>query len=187
MNEEREARVMSEVAEGNISAFREIVELHQKSLLNFISRFTGDKIVAEDIAQEVFLKVYLAAGSYVPKSKFRTWLFKIATNHCLNHLRDNKCNTQTLDLFELNEAGFIAIAPDNYCPERICEKKELSQIVQTAIINLPQKQQVAILLQKYDGFSYKEISQVLGCSVSAVESLIQRARQNLRKTLASTL
>jgi RNA polymerase sigma-70 factor (ECF subfamily) len=147
--EEREAKIMSEIAEGNISAFREIVGLHQKPLINFISRFIGDKTTAEDIAQEVFIKVFKAAKAYRPKSKFKTWLFKIASNLCLNQIRDNKNRPQIMDIFELNERGCIAIAPDNCCSEKMCAKKKRSEVVRAAIINLPKKQRVAILLQKY--------------------------------------
>lgn len=185
--EEREAKIMSEIAEGNISAFREIVELHQKPLINFISRFIGDKTTAEDIAQEVFIKVFKAAKDYRPKSKFKTWLFKIASNLCLNQIRDNKNRPQIMDIFELNESGFFAIAPDSYCPGKTFENKELAEVIHDAVRNLPKKQRIALLLQKYNGFSYNEISHIMGCSVSAVESLIQRARQNLKKPLTSYL
>jgi RNA polymerase sigma-70 factor (ECF subfamily) len=185
--EEPEAKIMSEIAEGNISAFREIVELHQKPLINFISRFIGDKTTAEDIAQEVFIKVFKAAKDYRPKSKFKTWLFKIASNLCLNQIRDNKNRPQIMDIFELNESGFFAIAPDSYCPGKTFENKELVEVIHHAIRNLPKKQKIALLLQKYNGFSYNEISHIMGCSVSAVESLIQRARQNLKKPLTSYL
>jgi RNA polymerase sigma-70 factor (ECF subfamily) len=182
--EEREAKIMSEVAEGDLSAFRELVELHQKSLLNFIARFIGDKTGAEDMAQEVFIRVFKSARGYTPQSKFKTWLFKIATNLCLNKIRDNKHQPQLVDLFELNEAGFIAIAPDTYSPERALEYRELRDVIKNALKKLPKNQRIALLLQKYNGFSYNEISQIMGYSVAAVESLIQRARQNLRKMLA---
>ncbi len=185
--EEREGRIMSDVAEGNISAFKEIVELYQRPLINFITRFIGDKTEAEDIAQDVFLKVFKAARHYRPEAKFKTWLFTIASNICLNHIRDNKNRPQIMDTFELNEAGFLAIAPDNYCPEKIYENKEIIKVIRNAIRYLPKKQRIALLLQKYNGFSYNEISEIMGCSVSAVESLIQRARQNLKKTLVPYL
>lgn len=183
--EEVESKIMIEVAKGNLSAFREIVELYQKPLMNFVFKFAGDKTNSEDIAQEVFLRVFKAANDYRPKAKFRTWLFTIATNYCLNEIRSSKKSPQYIDLFELNEAGFLAIAPDTYSPEKEFEKKELGDIVREAIANLPEKQKIAVLLQKYNGFSYEEISHIMGCSVSAVESLIQRARQNLKRTLSS--
>lgn len=185
--EEREAKIMAEIAEGNVSAFGEIVELYQKPLINFILRFIGDKAIAEDIAQEVFLKVFKAARDYRPKSKFKTWLFTIASNLCLNQIRDNKNRPQIIDTFELNEAGFLAIAPESSCPEKTFEGKELGEVIRDAILNLPKKQRIALLLQKHNGFSYNKISQIMECSVSAVESLIQRARQNLKKMLSPYL
>ncbi|MBI5635280.1 MAG: RNA polymerase sigma factor [Nitrospirae bacterium] len=185
--EELESKIMIEVAKGNLSAFREIVERYQKPLMNFVTKFTGNKSMPEDIAQEVFLRAFKAAKDYRPRAKFKTWLFTIATNYCLNEIRDSKNSPQYIDLFELNEAGFLAIAPDTYSPEKEFEKKELGDILRKAIANLPEKQKIAVLLQKYNGFSYEEISHIMGCSVSAVESLIQRARQNLKRTLSSCL
>ncbi|HAK88363.1 MAG: hypothetical protein A2077_06865 [Nitrospirae bacterium GWC2_46_6] len=185
--EEPEAKMMSETAEGNLSAFREIVELYRKPLMNFIARFIGDKAEAEDITQEVFLRVFKAAKNYKPKAKFKTWLFKIAINYCLNEIRATKNGPQFVDLFQLNEAGFVAVAPDSYSPEKAFETRELGDILRKAIANLPEKQRTALLLQKYEDFSYDEISRIMGCSVSAIESLIQRARQNLKKALLPIL
>jgi RNA polymerase sigma-70 factor (ECF subfamily) len=181
--EEPEAKIMAAVAKGNFSAFRLIVERHHRPLINFVSKFVGDRAMAEDIAQEVFLRVFKAAKDYRPKARFKTWLFKIATNYCLNEIRASKRRPQFVDLFELNEAGFLAVAPAEYCPEKKSENEELGNILRAAIARLPEKQKTSLLLQKYEGFSYEEISHFMGCSVSAVESLIQRARQNLKKAL----
>jgi len=181
--EEFESKIMVEVARGDLSAFREIVERYRIPLMSFVSKFVGDKTMSEDIAQEVFLRVFKAAKDYKPKAKFKTWLFKIATNYCLNEIRTNKNRPQFIDIFELNEAGFVAVAPDVYSPGKRFDNKELGDILRKAIAGLPEKQRTALLLQKYAGFSYEEISHIMGCSVSAVESLIQRARQNLKKAL----
>jgi RNA polymerase sigma-70 factor (ECF subfamily) len=184
---ELEAKIMAEVAKGNLSAFREIVENYQKPLMNFVFKFVGDKTMSEDISQEVFLRVFKAAKNYKPKAKFKTWLFKIAVNYCLNEIRTNKNSPQFSDLFELNEAGFLAVAPDIYSPEKELENRELGDILRQTIANLPEKQRIALLLQRYHDFSYDEISRIMGCSVSAVESLIQRARHNLKKALSPYL
>ena len=185
--ENPEAKIMVEVAKGDLSAFREIVEPHQNPLLNYIYRYTGDRASSEDIAQEVFLRVFKNTKEYRPLSSFRTWLFKIATNLCLNELRDNKIHCNTIDIFELNEAGFVALAEKRPSPVRELENRELSSALKEAIKNLSEKQRVALLLHKYSGFSYLEISQMMGCSISAVESLIHRARQSLRKQLSPYL
>jgi len=180
-------KLISEVAKGNLSAFREIVECYQNSLLNYIYRYTGDRASAEDIAQEVFLRVFKNAKGYRPLSSFKTWLFKIATNLCLNELRDNKMHRNTIDIFELNEAGFVALVEKRLSPVRELENRELSSTLKMALKNLPENQRVALLLHKYSGFSYFDISQIMNCSISAVESLIHRARQSLKKQLTHYL
>ncbi|MEW6108050.1 MAG: sigma-70 family RNA polymerase sigma factor [Nitrospirota bacterium] len=187
MIDKPESEVMSEVARGDLSAFREIVERYQNSLLNYAHRYTGDRAAAEDIAQEVFLRVFKAAKDYQPLTSFKTWLFKIATNLCLNELRDNRLNRNTVDIFELNEAGFVALASRYRSPEKETEDRQLGAILMKAIKDLPEKQRLALLLCKYEGFSYLEISGMMGCTVSAVESLIHRARQGLKKQLTPYL
>lgn len=178
---------MAEVAGGNLSAFKELVERHQNALLNYIYRYTGDRASAEDIAQEVFLRVFRNAKEYQPVSSFKTWLFKIATNLCLNELRDNRIFSNTTDIFEPNESGFVALASNSHSPEKETESRELGAILMRAVSGLPENQRVALLLHKYEGFSYLDISRVMGCSVSAVESLIHRARRGLKKQLTPYL
>ena len=178
---------MAEVAKGDLSAFREIVERYQNSLLNYIYRYTGDRTAAEDIAQEVFLRVFKTAKEYRPLSSFKAWLFKIATNLCLNELRDNKIHRNSIDIFELNEAGFVALAEKRPSPLRELENHELSSTLKNAFKSLPENQRVALLLHKYSGFSYFDISRMMNCSISAVESLIHRARRSLRKQLTPYL
>ncbi len=178
-----EAKIMTEVAEGDLSAFRTIVELHHKPLISFIARFTGDRDSAEDIAQEVFLRVFKAAKDYKPQAKFRTWLFTIATNLCLNEIRTNKNRPGIVDLTNLNEQEYPIVAPEASSPQKAAENTELSAAVREAIRNLPENQRITILLREYNDFSYKEISKIMGLSTSAVESLLQRARQSLKKQL----
>jgi RNA polymerase sigma-70 factor (ECF subfamily) len=182
-----EAKILSQVAEGNLSAFREIVERYQNSLLNYAYRYTGDRTASEDIAQEVFLRVFKTAKDFRPLSSFKTWLFTIATNLCLNELRDNRISRNTIDIFELNEAGFVVLASSRSLPDKEAEGRELSAVLMKAIRSLPEKQRVALLLHKYSGFSYLEISRMMSCSVSAVESLIHRARQSLKNQMSSYL
>ena len=181
--EEPETKIMVEVAEGNLSAFKTLVELHHKSLISFIARFTGDRDSAEDIAQEVFLRVFKAAKDYKPQAKFKTWLFTIATNLCLNEIRDNKSSSKFVDLSDLHEQEYPIIAPEAFSPQKAAENAELSKAVRKAIRSLPGNQRTAILLRQYNDFSYNEISKIMGLSISAIESLIQRARQSLKKSL----
>ena len=184
---EPEAKIMTDVAAGDLTAFQTIVELHHKPLINFIARYTGDRDSAEDIAQEVFLRVFRAAKDYQPQAKFRTWLFTIATNLCLNELRDNKNRPRLVELSDLQEQEYPIAAPAASSPEKAATDAELSAGVRKAIQNLPENQRIAILLRQYNEFTYEEISRIMGISTSAVESLIQRARQNLKKSLISYL
>ncbi len=184
---EPEAKTMTEVAKGDLAAFQTIVELHHKSLISFIARFTGDKDSAEDIAQEVFLRVFKAAKDYKPQAKFKTWLFTIATNLCLNDIRDSKSIPNFVDISDLHEQEYPVNATEAYSPQKAAENAELSAAVRKAIRNLPENQRVAILLRQYNDFSYNEISKIMGITTSAVESLIQRAWQNLKKSLSAHL
>jgi RNA polymerase sigma-70 factor (ECF subfamily) len=184
---EPEAQIMADVAKGDLAAFRTIVELHHKPLISFIARFTGDRDSAEDVAQEVFLRVFKAAKDYKPQAKFRTWLFTIATNLCLNELRDNKNSPKLVDVSDLHEQEYPVIASAAFSPQKAAENAELSSAVRKAIQNLPENQRIAILLRQYNDFSYNEISKIMGLSTSAVESLIQRARQSLKKSLSTYL
>lgn len=185
--EEPEAKIMYEVAEGNLAAFKIIVDRHQKPLINFISRYLSDRAAAEDVAQEVFLRIFKTAKDYKPQAKFKTWLFTIATNLCLNEIRDNKSKPKYVHLTDLPEADNNLIAPDVFSPQKTTEKGEQNTAVRKAIRNLPENQRIAILLRQYDEFSYNEISKIMGLSIPAVESLIQRARQNLKKSLSPYL
>jgi RNA polymerase sigma-70 factor (ECF subfamily) len=184
---EPEAQIMADVAKGDLAAFRTIVDLHHKPLISFIARYTGDRDTAEDIAQEVFLRVFKVARDYQPQAKFRTWLFTIGANLCLNELRDNKNRPMLVELSDLQEQECPIAAPAAFSPEKAAQHAELSAGVRKAIQNLPENQRIAILLRQYNEFSYEEISMIMGISTSAVESLIQRARQNLKKTLISYL
>lgn len=147
----------------------------------------GDRDSAEDIAQEVFLRVFKAAKSYKPQAKFRTWLFTIATNLCLNEIRYNKSSPKIVDLSNMHEQEYPITDPDAFSPQKAAENAELNTAVRKAISNLPENQRTAILLRQYNEFSYNEISKIMGISTSAVESLIQRARQSLKKSLSPFL
>jgi RNA polymerase sigma-70 factor (ECF subfamily) len=185
--DERDEELMAVVAEGDLSAFRLIVERHQKPLINFISRYLGDRTAAEDVAQEVFLRIFKAAKDYKPQAKFKTWLFTIATNLCLNEIRNSRSKPAFVELADAPEAEYPVIASDSFSPQKAAEKEELNAAVRKAIGELPENQRIAILLRQYHEFSYTEIGKIMGLSVPAVESLIQRARQNLKRQLTPFL
>ncbi|MFQ6066382.1 MAG: RNA polymerase sigma factor [bacterium] len=153
----------------------------------------GDRNEAEDLALEVFLRVYQAAKSYKAKAKFTTWLYKITTNLCLNEIR-KKAKFQTISLSEpisiregKEEELVERIADSAPSPQEILEKRERDTLIRKAIDSLPAKQRMAAVLQIHEGLSYIEISAVLGCSVKSVERCLYWARTNLKEKLKSYL
>ena len=189
--------LMLEFKNGAISAFEKLVERYEERVINIIYRFIGDRDEAEDLAIEVFLRVYKAAKSYEAKAKFATWLYKITTNLCLNEIR-KRAKLQTISLSRTVSTGgeeegggreelIEKIANPAPSPQEILEEKEKSALIRKAIDSLPHKQGIAIILQIYGELSYKDISRVLGCSVKSVERRLYWARTNLKEKLSSYL
>ena len=170
---------------GDKSAFRQLVEKYQDSVINTCYRFLRNKEEAEESAQEVFLKVYLSANTYQPKAKFSTWLFKIVVNLCLNKLRDKRkySSTKIDNSLYKNQIEENLTAPSESQPDKSYENKELKGIIKDAIDSLPENQRVAIILNKYEGFSYQKMAKILDCSVSSIESRLFRAKESLKKKL----
>lgn len=158
-------------------------------ILNFNYRFLGNRQVAEDLTQEVFMKVYKNARRYRPRSKFQTWLYTIAKNTCLNELRRKKGLMVSLD--EPLEPGHGSmtkeIADPGTNPDSEFLQKEKIALVRTAISELPENQRMAIILKRYDDFTYAEIAATLDVTDKAVKSLLSRARVNLKAKLAGIL
>jgi len=185
--------LMLEFQKGDISSFEKLVQKHKESIINIIYQFIGERDEAEDLAVEVFLRVYKAAKSYEAKAKFTTWLYKITTNLCLNEIR-KKAKLQTISLSKPISAGeekeeelIEKIADAAPSPQQILEKKERNALIRKAIDSLPAKQRMATILQIYEGLSYKEISRILGCSVKSVERRLYWARTNLKDKLSAYL
>jgi RNA polymerase sigma-70 factor (ECF subfamily) len=181
-----DAELISRFKNGDKYAFKDLVEKYQNSIINTCYRFLRDQREAEELAQEVFLKVYLSLNSYQPKAKFSTWLFKIAVNLCLNKLRDRKREgVRRKDFYNngsLQEDSEVP-APKENQPDFSFEQKELKRVIREAIDTLPKNQRTVILLSQYEELSYQEMAKILNCSVSAIESRLFRARENLKKTL----
>jgi len=167
---------------GDVSAFEQLMRKHQKSVINTIYRFIGNRADAEELAQEVFLKAYNSVQKYKPKAKFSTWLYKIVTNLCLNELRRKRFEMVSLD--DLAEETNDVIDAEQIPPDIALERKELAFCVKKSVELLPEKQRMALILREYDGLSYKEIAEVMGCSVVSVQSRLQRAKANLKEKLA---
>jgi RNA polymerase sigma-70 factor (ECF subfamily) len=178
---------MMKCRNGDMSAFELIVMRYKDLITNFISRSIGDYHRAEDLAQETFLRVFKSASHYEPKCQFKNWIYLIATNLCRNEIRNrNRRNTMYLDdlVPEDENVNYSTVMQDiSRLPDELYEKKEQQLIIQQTINRLPENQRLALLLVTYQNLRYDEIAEVLDCSVSAVKSLIHRARQNMKKLL----
>jgi RNA polymerase sigma-70 factor, ECF subfamily len=180
--------LMARTARSDARAFEILVGRHQRRILNLIYRSIGDRNQAEDAAQEVFLRIWLAAGDYTAKAKFTTWAYRIAVNLCLDTLKSAHYRQSFV------RPGIGAENPDEAdeasercdgirSPEELLLDAEGSRRVFAALESLPANQRLAVVLKKFDGLSYEEIGGILGCSVSAVESLLVRAKRTLREIL----
>jgi RNA polymerase sigma-70 factor (ECF subfamily) len=178
--------LMARIAKGDNDAFEILVNRHQTSVLNLIYRFIGDGTQAKDLAQEVFIRVWQSAKSYEPKAKFTTWIYRITANLCFNELKSSRQKKwfQFLRFGDQHEETIEDTSVDSSpSPEDLLLAKERNRQISDALQSLPDNQRMALILKRYDDLSYQEISQVLGCSVSAVESLLVRAKRTLQEKL----
>jgi len=184
-----EVRLMLEVRADRADAFAELVERYQARLVSLMTHLVGRRDMAEDLTQEVFLRVYRARGRYVAGSKFSTWLYTIAHNVASNALRSlarrREINLVGSDSGELggNPLDAAALAASGLMPTRLLDKAELGEVVKLAIAALNPRQRTAVMLNKFEHLSYEEIGEVMKLSHSAVKSLLSRARANLREVL----
>ena len=168
-------------------AFRELIQKYQSMVYNACYHLLKQPEDAEDIAQEVFIEVFQSIGQFRYQSKLSTWLYRIAINKSLNHLRKNKWKNMVQSVehfFSGDDHGNLEIEDKTGrdSPEHI-EFVERGKILQDAINSLPENQKIAFTLNKYDELSYQEITEVMNISLSSVESLIHRAKMNLQKKL----
>jgi len=181
--------LMCRVTTGDKRAFEVLIHRHQGPVLNFICRFMGNRTDAEDLTQEVFLRVWKAAKVYKPDAQFTTWLYRIATNLCINKqraicIRRLFVRSQSQEQSQDSKDSFITGGgAELLTPEDRLIDSERSLKLLNAINDLPTSQRIAILLKIYDEMSYQEIAQIMDRSVSAVDSLLIRAKNNLRKKL----
>jgi RNA polymerase sigma-70 factor (ECF subfamily) len=162
-----------------------LLEKHRSSVVHFLYRMVQNAAVAEELAQEVFLRVYRSRGTYEPTAKFTTWLFRIATHLALNALRDNR-NERLQDRIDDDSPEMPSRQLSDSRPsveQRMVYQAKLAE-VRRAIAALPDKQRAAVLMHKYEEMEYSQIAKVLSCSESAVKSLLFRAYEALRARLA---
>ena len=182
---EPDALLMLRVREGDAASFALLLERHRAPVIRFLYRMVQNQAVAEELAQEAFLRVYRARARYEPTARFTTWLFRIATHLALNSLRDRRSGKYNESLDE--EAGET---PSRQLADRrpTIEQKLLDRArldeVRRAVAALPDKQRAAVLMHKYEEMEYSQIARVLECSESAVKSLLFRAYETLRVRLA---
>jgi len=180
--------LMKELAGGNHAAFEEILRRYETPVITFCHAFTRSREAAEDLAQETFLRVFRNAGRYLPVAKFTTWLYKIATNLCINELKKGKLRPNV----SLDEpAGpdpegskiIDRLAFDGNAPLNEAERHEVQGLIGKAIDLLPDDQRTTLVLVEYHHMAYQEIAEILMVSVSAIKMRVKRARETLRETL----
>ena len=181
-----DVQLMLDVKAGDEASFDFLLQKYRMPLVNFLYRMVRDTATAEDLAQEVFLRVYRARKQYTPSAKFTTWLFRIATNLALNSVRDNRYHKLETSLdapVEEDEAPMEMRSPEMRIDEHLIERAR-AEIIRRAIWSLPEKQRAAVLLHKYEEMDYGEIARIMECSESALKSLLFRAYETLRVQLA---
>jgi RNA polymerase sigma-70 factor (ECF subfamily) len=176
-------RLMELVGAGEEAAFEQLVERHQRLVIGTVGRMLGSGSDAEDIAQQVFVRVWKNAKRYEPRAKFTTWLLKITRNLVFNELRRRSRHPQVPLQSESDEEERPLKDEQAVAPDASLLEQELQQAVDAAIANLPETQRMAVVLRRYEELSYEEIAEALDQSVSAVKSLLFRARTELRVSL----
>ncbi len=180
-------RLMRLVAEGDTTAFEKLVERHQALVAGTVARMLSSNSDVEDIAQQVFVRVWKSAGRYVARAKFTTWLLKITRNLVFNEMRRAKRHPRVPVQIEPESEGMPLKDEATATPDATLLQAELQSAIETAITLLPETQCMALVLRRYEELSYEEISDVLDLSVPAVKSLLFRARTELRERLRDYL
>jgi len=182
---DHDTALMLKVSAGDVPSFELLLERNRTSVINHLYRLVRNRAIAEELAQDVFLRVYRSRATYHPGAKFATWLFRITTNVALNFRRDTRRESGHLRLDEAVPNG-RKIEPVDQTPraDQLLAEGDHAKQIRAAVEALPPKQLAAVLLHKYEGMDYAEIAEVLDCSISALKSLLFRAYETLRRRLA---
>ncbi len=187
MNDDFHTQLMLRFQGGDTGAFRDLYEEYKIPLLNFIYRFCQDRRVAEELSHEVFLRVYKSVSIYRPEAKFSTWIYRIATNICLNELRSGKYQYEIDSSFlDKSENGKTPLIFEDSAQARVDDNMEATErhmVVRQIISQIPKKQRLALLFSIYQQLSYREIGDRIGCSEGAVKSMIHRSKQFIKRKL----
>lgn len=187
MDESSDAAIMLRVAAGDESGFNYLVEKYHRSIIHFLFRMVRNQAVAEELAQEVFLRVYRSRESYRAEAKFTTWLYRIATNLAVNHARDTRHERSAQTVYLDDPDGETGTTPDvaDDVPsvEQRMLRDERMAAIRAHVMALPERQRTAVMMHKYQGMDYRQIGEVLKLSESATKSLLFRAYQTLREKL----
>jgi RNA polymerase sigma-70 factor, ECF subfamily len=188
-----DAEVMLRVKAGDQSAFDYLVQKYRRPLISFMYRMARNSAAAEDLAQEVFLRVYRSRESYEASAKFTTWLYRIATNLAVNHARDTRHERPevSVSLDETNDdsssTATLQLPDGSLTAEQIMVQRERLAAIRSKVEALPEQQRLAVIMHKYQQMDYKEIAEVLKKSESATKSLLFRAYETLREQLKEFL
>jgi RNA polymerase sigma-70 factor (ECF subfamily) len=185
----QDLRWMEGIKNGDTAALEALIECHQSRIIGTVAKMLGDESDAEDIAQQVFIRVWKHAGRYEPTAKFTTWLYKITRNLVFNELRRRKRHpAHSLDrAFDDDDRPRQAPDTQTKSPDRTLLDEEMHAAIQRAIDELPETQRMAVILRRYDDISYEEIGEILDLTVPAVKSVLFRARTELREKLRKYL
>lgn len=171
------------------AAFGEVVARYKAKIYNYVYRMTGSADDAEDLTQEVFLRMYTSIDSFRGQSSLNTWLFRIAGNLCIDRFRRTKNRVPAYSLDEPVGEDALAheVADETYAPHRLLQNAEMAEQIQSALSKLPDKLRATLLLHDIEGLPYEEIAQIAGCPLGTVKSRLFNARMQLRQHLAGYL
>jgi len=182
-----DAAIMLRAAAGDEAGFSYLAQKYHRPIIHFLFRMVRNQAIAEELAQEVFLRVYRSRESYRAEAKFTTWLYRIATNLAVNHARDTRheraARNVYLDAPDEETGTTPDVADEGLSVEQSLLRAERMKAIRTHVMALPERQRMAVLMHKYQGMDYREIGEVLKLSESAIKSLLFRAYQTLRDKL----
>ncbi|MEK3787736.1 MULTISPECIES: RNA polymerase sigma factor [Paenibacillus] len=177
-----DSQLIQEIKQGNVEMYSELMRRYQRKILAFVYHMLKSsnlEMMAEDLCSETFYKAYKSLGTFREvDASFSTWLYTIARNTVLSELRKQRSGSVPLE-----ESGYVPVAPTDLIPEQAILRTEQVEMVREAIKNLPEKQRSALILREYDQLDYQEIAKILGQTVSAVKSLLFRARSSVKNQL----